>query len=89
MIYDRLGQEAALVFSEAVANVREHSAEHRAEMSLHKTGFYISNGTNGHFSAQTVKPEGEGGYGLRIINMLGACVDCEGDTTSIRWQKHS
>jgi hypothetical protein len=86
LIQDYMGSEAATVFGEAMANVREHGEEARAEIALHRTRFEVRNAAHHAFHAETDKPTGEGGYGLRIMERMGASLDADDRHCSIRWR---
>ncbi|HEY3266336.1 MAG TPA: hypothetical protein VGM37_05375 [Armatimonadota bacterium] len=87
LIRERLGVEAATVFGEAMANVREHGADARAELRLHGAGFEVHNMARGSFHRETDKPSGEGGYGLSIMERMGATLDTSRRHCCVRWRK--
>lgn len=86
IIAEHLGADAAVVFGEAIANVREHSDDGHAWVLLHTTGFDVTNRCRHPVRHRTHKPSGEGGYGLGIMKELGASVACRGRETRISWR---
>jgi hypothetical protein len=87
LIQDHMGAEAATVFGEAIANVREHGEHERAEVALHRGRFEVRNISRHAFHSRSAKPHGEGGYGLRIMERMGASLDADDRHCSIRWRR--
>lgn len=87
LIQNHMGNEAAAVFSEAMANVREHGVAARAELVLHNAGFDVCNVRSGHFRRYSRKPSGEGGYGRPIMERFGASLNAEPHQFFVRWRR--
>lgn len=87
LIRDRMGTDAATVFGEAMANVREHGKHARAELVLHNAGFAVRNVQNGAFREQSRKPTGEGGYGRQIMERCGATMDVHCRHCHVIWRR--
>jgi len=87
LIRNHMGAEAATVFGEAIANVREHGEHERAEVALHRGRFEVRNVARHAFHAHTDKPHGEGGYGIRIMERMGASLDADDRHCSVRWRR--
>jgi hypothetical protein len=81
-----MGTEAATVFGEAIANVREHGECEPAEIALHRGRFEVRNVSHHHWPAPTTKPSGEGGYDIHIMERMGASLDADDRHCSIRWR---
>jgi hypothetical protein len=86
VIRKHLGEEAATVFSEAVANVREHGGQEPARLVLHRHSFALENTAAKDVHRETGKPSGEGGYGLQIIERMGAIFDTHERYCCVRWR---
>jgi hypothetical protein len=87
LIRQRWGWSGELVFGEAAANVREHTAHHYAEVCFHAKGFCISSPEKAN-SLRTEKKAGEGGYGLQLIQELGGTVK-QDPGLSVEWWTQS
>lgn len=86
VILKRLGADAATVFSEAMANAREHGDHGGTELVLHNRRFEVKNAAPGRFQWQSDKPVGEGGYGLHIIERMGASLEADDHYCCVRWR---
>ena len=87
LIQNHMGHEAATVFSEAMANVREHGEASPAELVLHNAGFELCNARRGHFRRNSRKPSGEGGYGRSIMERYGASLNAGPHRFHVTWHK--
>lgn len=87
LIQTHMGHEAATVFSEAMANVREHGEASHAELVLHCAGFEVCNARRGHFRRNSRKPSGEGGYGRSIMEQCGASLSTGPHRFYVSWRK--
>jgi hypothetical protein len=87
LIENRLGCDAATVFGEAMANVREHGSNTRAELVLHHGGFEVRNIHNGTFHKRTRKPAGEGGYGRAIMERCGGAMTSGRGHCRVAWRE--
>ncbi|HEY3414043.1 MAG TPA: hypothetical protein VGM51_13460 [Armatimonadota bacterium] len=87
LIENHMGSEAAAVFSEAMANVREHGGPSHAELMLHSAGFEVRNERRGQFRRYSRKPCGEGGYGRAIMEQFGASLNTGPHRFYVTWCK--
>ena len=87
LIQNHMGNEAATVFSEAMANVREHGEASHAELVLHNAGFEVRSARRGHFRRYSRKPNGEGGYGRAIMERFGASLNPGPHRFHVTWCK--
>lgn len=87
LIRDHMGAEAATVFGEAMANVREHGENQRAEVALHRGRFEVRNASRHAFRPHSAKAAGEGGYGIRIMERMGASMHADDRHCSVRWRR--
>jgi hypothetical protein len=67
-----LGPDAALALREFIANVREHCACKDVDVVELPSLLIAYDHGGGLHDGITIKPAGEGGYGLEIIRALGA-----------------
>lgn len=87
LIENRLGGDAAAVFGEAMANVREHGSRAHAELVLHHAGFELRNARTGAFRRRTRKPTGEGGYGRTIMEQCGGSLTTGRRHCRVAWRR--
>lgn len=87
LIENRMGGDAATVFGEAMANVREHGKSCHAELILHTTGFEVRNAQHGRFRSRSRKAAGEGGYGRRLMEQCGGSMNTAGRECYVQWKR--
>lgn len=75
----RWGASARLVLQEFIANAAEHCANHRVDLDISPVRLVATDYGGGVRCARTRKPEGEGGYGLRLIRKFGGALS--------RWER--
>jgi hypothetical protein len=87
LIEHHMGRDAATVFGEAMANVREHGTSPCAELVLHSAGFEVRNARRGAFRAKTRKASGEGGYGRTIMEQCGGSLETGHRHCHVAWRR--
>jgi|GEM_PF-6049653 len=89
-IRNLLGRDAENVFGEAIENVRKHTEEQVAEVTVDENGFEVRDRGPGVSRRGAMKfftnRSRQSGYGLLIMTALGADVTTSEDGTTVRWQ---